>query len=98
MPKAYPVYDDCYLHHLATIRRWLARFDNLELAGRNGMHKYNNQDHSMMTALLAARNILGQGPFDPWNVNTDAEYHEGPADASTPDKTGRQVPRRLSVS
>jgi protoporphyrinogen oxidase len=98
MPKAYPVYDDRYLEHLATIRRWLARFDNLELAGRNGMHKYNNQDHSMMTALLAARNILGRGPFDPWNVNTDAEYHEGAADPSTPDKTGRQVPRRLSVS
>ena len=71
------------------IRAWLANFDNLELAGRNGMHKYNNQDHSMMTALLAARNILGHGPFDPWKVNTDAEYHEEglaarPRDAAAP--------------
>ncbi len=55
MPKAYPVYDDVYQAHLAVIRGWLKNLPNLELAGRNGMHKYNNQDHSMMTALLAAR-------------------------------------------
>ncbi len=61
MPKAYPVYDDHYQAHLAVIRGWLRTLPNLELAGRNGMHKYNNQDHSMMTALLAARNILGAG-------------------------------------
>ena len=77
MPKAYPVYDDQYQAHLAVIRGWLKSLANLELAGRNGMHKYNNQDHSMMTALLAARNILGLGSFDTWKVNTDAEYHEG---------------------
>ena len=92
MPKAYPVYDDAYQDHLAVIREWLRTLPNLELAGRNGMHKYNNQDHSMMTALLAARNILGLGQFDTWKVNTDAEYHEGAAD---PDATGRQVPRRV---
>ena len=86
MPKAYPVYDDEYQAHLAVIRRWLAGLGNLELAGRNGMHKYNNQDHSMMTALLAARNILGLGRYDTWKVNTDAEYHEegGEEGASTP--------------
>ena len=77
VPKAYPVYDDDYQSHLATIRNWLKTLPNLELAGRNGMHKYNNQDHSMMTALLAARNMLGLGRFDTWKVNTDAEYHEG---------------------
>jgi protoporphyrinogen oxidase len=76
MPKAYPVYDDVYQNHLNVIRNWLKTLGNLELAGRNGMHKYNNQDHSMMTALLAARNILGLGRFDTWKVNTDAEYHE----------------------
>ncbi len=70
------------------IRNWLKTLPNLELAGRNGMHKYNNQDHSMMTALLAARNILGLGRFDTWKVNTDAEYHEAPL----PDR-GRAVPR-----
>ena len=77
MPKAYPVYDDFYQSNLAVIRGWLAKLSNLELAGRNGMHKYNNQDHSMMTALLAARNILGVGSYDTWKVNTDAEYHRG---------------------
>ncbi len=95
MPKAYPVYDDHYRDHLAVVRRWLAGLGNLGLAGRNGMHKYNNQDHSMMTALLAARNILGHGHYDPWKVNTDAEYHEeGEAD----DTAGRQVPRAASTA
>jgi protoporphyrinogen oxidase len=96
MPKAYPVYDDAYQNHLAVIRSWLKTLPNLELAGRNGMHKYNNQDHSMMTAVLAARNILGLGPFDPWKVNTDAEYHE---EATQPaSETGRAVPRRISAA
>ena len=95
MPKAYPVYDDAYLKHIETIRAWLERFDNIELAGRNGMHKYNNQDHSMMTALLAARNILGQGPFDVWKVNTDAEYHEGASESAD---IGRAVPRRVDAA
>ncbi len=96
MPKAYPVYDDAYLNHLAKIRGWLKRFDNLELAGRNGMHKYNNQDHSMMTALLAARNILGLGRFDTWKVNTDAEYHEEATEETV--ETGRAVPRRVDAA
>jgi protoporphyrinogen oxidase len=95
MPKAYPVYDDAYQDHLTVIRGWLKRLGNLELAGRNGMHKYNNQDHSMMTALLAARNMLGLGNFDTWKVNTDAEYHEG-SGAGTPDEKGRAVPRRVT--
>jgi protoporphyrinogen oxidase len=97
MPKAYPVYDDEYQSHLAVIRRWLANLTNLELAGRNGMHKYNNQDHSMMTALLAARNILGLGRYDTWKVNTDAEYHEEGGDASAPAR-GRLVPRRITAA
>ena len=93
MPKAYPVYDDDYQAHLAVIRRWLKSLDNLHVAGRNGMHKYNNQDHSMMTALLVARNILGHGSYDPWCVNTDAEYHE---ERGTEDRTGRLVPKALA--
>jgi protoporphyrinogen oxidase len=99
MPKAYPVYDDSYRERVAVVRSWLSGLENLALAGRNGMHKYNNQDHSMMTALLAARNLLGQGPFDPWNVNTDAEYHEsGPANPNVHDTAGRQVPRAVSAA
>jgi protoporphyrinogen oxidase len=97
MPKAYPVYDEEYLGHLAKIRGWLESLGNLELAGRNGMHKYNNQDHSMMTALLAARNILGLGKFDTWKVNTDAEYHEGEAEEIAA-KKGRSVPHRVSAA
>jgi protoporphyrinogen oxidase len=76
MKKAYPVYDDRYAEHVARIRRFLeTETPNLQLIGRNGMHKYNNQDHAMMTGLLAARNILG-AQFDVWRVNSDAEYHE----------------------
>ena len=95
MPKAYPVYDDEYQANLAIIRRWLKKLTNLELAGRNGMHKYNNQDHSMMTAFLAARNILGLGNFDTWKVNTDAEYHEAEAGEGG-QKRGGKCPARAA--
>jgi protoporphyrinogen oxidase len=76
--KAYPVYDDDYKQNVEVVRQALeARCPNLHLVGRNGMHKYNNQDHAMMTALLAARNILaGKKIYDVWSVNEDAEYHE----------------------
>jgi len=88
--KAYPVYDPGYQRNVDTVRAALAPFSNLQVVGRNGMHKYNNQDHSMMTALLAARN-LDQGRFNLWNVNTDAEYHE--EGQTGPDLSGRLVPQ-----
>jgi protoporphyrinogen oxidase len=77
-PKAYPVYDDEYKQNVDVVRRALeTHVPNLHLVGRNGMHKYNNQDHAMMTALLAARNILaGKQLYDVWAVNEEAEYHE----------------------
>ena len=75
MPKAYPVYDEGYEEALAVVRRYLDGFSNLQVAGRNGMHKYNNQDHSMVTAMLAVQNLLG-GHHDVWAVNADDEYHE----------------------
>jgi protoporphyrinogen oxidase len=75
VPKAYPVYDDTYRQGLADIRRFLEQVPNLQLVGRNGMHRYNNQDHSMLTAMLAARNIMG-GRYDLWQINADEEYHE----------------------
>ena len=76
--KAYPVYDDAYQQHVDTIRAALEKqFPTLHLVGRNGMHKYNNQDHAMMTAMLTAKNILaGRRQYDVWAVNQDAEYHE----------------------
>ena len=75
MAKAYPVYDSTYRTALEKVREFLGRLPNLQLIGRNGMHKYNNQDHSMLTAMLAAKNILG-GQHDLWQVNVDQEYHE----------------------
>jgi len=75
MPKAYPVYDSTYLESVNTIRKYLNDIGNLQLIGRNGMHKYNNQDHSMLTAMLAVKNILGAN-YDLWKVNADQEYHE----------------------
>lgn len=77
-PKAYPVYDGEYQARVATVRRELdERFPTFHPVGRNGMHKYNNQDHAMMTAMLTVENILaGSKKFDTWQVNDDAEYHE----------------------
>jgi protoporphyrinogen oxidase len=75
MPKAYPVYDEGFETALTTISNYLTGFSNLQVAGRNGLHKYNNQDHSMVTALLAAQNILG-AKHDVWAVNADDDYHE----------------------
>uniref|UniRef100_UPI003743E647 NAD(P)/FAD-dependent oxidoreductase n=1 Tax=Sediminibacterium soli TaxID=2698829 RepID=UPI003743E647 len=76
--KAYPVYDQDYKENVAAVREVLAQYPGLYLIGRNGMHKYNNQDHSMMTAMLAAKNIIaGKEIYDLWDVNEDAEYHEG---------------------
>lgn len=76
--KAYPVYDHAYKEHVDAIRTHVSEhFEGLHFIGRNGMHKYNNQDHSMMTAMLTAQNILsGQSLYDVWKVNEDAEYHE----------------------
>ena len=82
--KAYPVYDGDYREALATIRDWLSTLDNLQLAGRNGQHRYNNQDHSMLTGILAARNVAG-ARHDIWSVNVEEEYHEGSS-------TERQTP------
>jgi protoporphyrinogen oxidase len=76
--KAYPVYDDEYAANVATMRDELeARYPTLHMVGRNGMHRYNNQDHAMMTAMLTVENIVaGSRVFNIWNVNEDAEYHE----------------------
>jgi hypothetical protein len=75
MPKAYPVYGRGYQDGLATLREFLATVPNLQLVGRNGMHRYNNQDHSMLTAILAARNVAG-AQFDLWSLNVDRDYLE----------------------
>jgi protoporphyrinogen oxidase len=96
--KAYPVYDDGYKDNVEAIRSELAeKFPTLHLVGRNGMHKYNNQDHAMMTSMLTVKNIVaGKNLYDIWNVNEDAEYHEsGNSGAQEALKSVRMVPQRL---
>jgi hypothetical protein len=94
--KAYPVYDDEYQQRVDVVREYvLTNLPNLHLAGRNGMHKYNNQDHSMMTALLVARNIATGSTLDPWKVNADAVYHED-VRVGDRDPSGRHVPAGLA--
>jgi protoporphyrinogen oxidase len=100
-PKAYPVYDDAYREHMATVRRDLeGHYPTLHMVGRNGMHKYNNQDHAMMTAMLTARNILaGERLYDVWDVNEDAEYHEaGASGAEAALRSERLVPQKAKAA
>jgi protoporphyrinogen oxidase len=95
-PKAYPVYDEGYQDRVAAIRQDLeAHYPALHLVGRNGMHKYNNQDHAMMTAMLTVENIMqGKRVFDVWQVNQDAEYHEEGV-AGVRDVLSEDTPRLL---
>ena len=74
-PKAYPVYDAKYRESLNLIQGFLSGIQNLQTIGRNGMHRYNNQDHSMLTGILAARNLMGES-HDLWKVNTERSYYE----------------------
>jgi protoporphyrinogen oxidase len=77
MPKAYPVYDHAYKDNVDIMRRWLTEnASNVWPVGRNGMHKYNNQDHSMFTAMLSVQNIVEGATHDIWSVNVEQEYHE----------------------
>jgi protoporphyrinogen oxidase len=98
--KAYPVYDEEYQHNVQMIRLDLERsYPTLHLVGRNGMHKYNNQDHAMMTAMLTAENILaGTRKFDVWQVNEDAEYGEaGYSGAKEALASERLTPKRAAA-
>jgi protoporphyrinogen oxidase len=94
MPKAYPVYDRQYHESIAMVRQYLERFTNLQTIGRNGLHRYNNQDHSMLTGVYAARNTVGD-KYDVWAVNTEKEYHEAGqvADAA---RGERRIPTRVA--
>jgi protoporphyrinogen oxidase len=96
MPKAYPVYDEGYKQAVDVIREWLAEaVPNVHPVGRNGMHKYNNQDHSMLTALLTVENILDNAGHDVWSVNVEEDYHEeqrSTGTGSATSGTGRDAP------
>jgi protoporphyrinogen oxidase len=73
--KAYPVYDSTYPENIKIVKEYLEKFANLQPIGRYGMFKYNNMDHSILTGIYAADNILG-AHNDIWTVNADQEYHE----------------------
>lgn len=98
VPRAYPMYDEGYDEAVATVRAYVETFANLATFGRNGLHRYNNQDHSMWTAVLATLNLLDGTSYDVWSVNTDDAYlEEGPAveaalhfDFSSPVKDGEE--------
>jgi protoporphyrinogen oxidase len=104
MPKAYPVYDEAYQANVEVLRAWLAEHvPNVHPIGRNGMHRYNNQDHSMYTAMLTVENIVAGTAHDIWTVNVEDEYHEEKVSASAggratteasraPRGTGRDAP------
>jgi protoporphyrinogen oxidase len=76
VPKAYPMYDKDYSERVATIRSWLETMGNLQQVGRNGLHRYNNSDHSMLTAMRAVENITRGTRHDIWAVNAESVYHE----------------------
>jgi hypothetical protein len=93
MPKAYPFYDESYRANVEILKAWLeANAPNVHPVGRNGMHKYNNQDHSMYTAMLTVENLFGAS-HDIWAVNVEEEYHEDTADGDGHRRgTGRDAP------
>jgi protoporphyrinogen oxidase len=96
MEKAYPVYDQLYLKRIETVRRYLDTFGNFQTIGRNGLHRYNNQDHSMLTGIYAARNITGER-HDVWSINTEKEYLEE-GRLATLSRGERLIPTRVAVS
>ena len=97
--KAYPVYDSAYREALLVLRRFLEGFENFHTVGRNGMHRYNNQDHSMLTAMRAVENILHGAGHDLWEVNADQEYHEDMREGSGAARaTERLAPERVGTA
>ena len=92
VPKAYPIYDADYAERVATIRAWLETIENLQQIGRNGLHRYNNSDHSMLTALRAVDNLLAGVGHDLWAVNAESAYHEESVPAEHPYRNAPETP------
>lgn len=89
VPRAYPIYDRDYAERVAAIRGWLEGLDNLQQVGRNGLHRYNNSDHSMLTAIRAVENLCDAKRHDIWSVNADGAYLE---DGATDEQPYRSPP------
>jgi protoporphyrinogen oxidase len=89
VPKAYPMYDADYGERVAVIKEWLAGISNIQQVGRNGLHRYNNSDHSMLTAMRAVENIMAGTKHDLWEVNAESAYHE---EHQEPEQPYKRVP------
>jgi protoporphyrinogen oxidase len=92
VPKAYPVYDAEYAVRVERIRGWLDGFSNLQQIGRNGLHRYNNSDHSMLTAMRAVENLCDAAGHDVWAVNADSVYHEREEQPEPPYRAAPETP------
>jgi protoporphyrinogen oxidase len=92
VPKAYPIYDADYAGRVRTIRRWLDGVENLQQVGRNGLHRYNNSDHSMLTAMRAVDNLVAGAEHDIWAVNAESVYHETDVAEEHPYRTAPETP------
>ncbi len=90
--KAYPIYDEHYAERVGTIRSWLETFSNITQVGRNGLHRYNNSDHSMLTAMRAVDNIMLGSHHDIWDVNVESVYHEEVHDSENPYRHDQDTP------
>jgi hypothetical protein len=98
VPLAYPMYDEDYAERVATIREWLDPLGtNFQQVGRNGLHRYNNSDHSMLSAMRAVDNVLTRAGHDIWAVNVESSYHEEETDAQV-QQPYKKVPVTPSMS
>ena len=97
VPKAYPMYDSDYAERVAVIRDWLERAPNLQQVGRNGLHRYNNSDHSMLTAMRAVENLIDGAGHDVWAVNADSAYHEQFGPEEHPYRCAPETPEVLAA-
>jgi len=98
VPKAYPIYDTDYAERVATIRGWLDGIENLQQIGRNGLHRYNNSDHSMLTAMRAVDNLLAGAHHDIWEVNAESVYHETHVADEHPYRAAPETPEMQALA
>jgi protoporphyrinogen oxidase len=97
VPKAYPIYDSEYAARVQTIRGWLEGISNLQQVGRNGLHRYNNSDHSMLTSMRAVDNLLTGAEHDIWEVNAESVYHETAVADEQPYRNAPETPELAAV-
>jgi protoporphyrinogen oxidase len=98
VPKAYPIYDADYAERVQVIRGWLDGIDNLQQVGRNGLHRYNNSDHSMLTAMRAVDNLLSGAEHDIWAVNAESVYHETHIEDEHPYRSAPETPEMEALA